>query len=255
MKQGWKLQWSEENGMKWLQFDLLLQFPKLRHGVFSRLGGASEGCMSALNVSWDVGDSEENVSINRSKIAQALELPGLIAAKQVHGVAVWEVRGCEEVSREADALTTRLPGIGIMIQHADCQAALVYDPVNHAAGGFHCGWRGSVGNIYQAGISFMQKTYRSDPRNLHVAIGPSLGPRHAEFIEYRKELPKWFWNYQVAPLYFDFWEISRHQLIECGILPHHIQIAEVCTYSHPELFFSYRRDKATGRNGSIIGLL
>jgi copper oxidase (laccase) domain-containing protein len=96
------------------------------------------------------------------------------------------------------------------------------------------------------------------PNTLLAVISPSLGPCCAEFIHYRKELPTWMHAYQIRPHYFDFWAISRQQLIDAGVLPAHIDVATICTCCNPQ-FFSYRRATKTsggrtGRNGSIIGL-
>ena len=87
-----------------------------------------------------------------------------------------------------------------------------------------------------------------------MGISPSLGPQSAEFTHYRHELPESFWAFQINPNYFNFWEISRWQLETEGILPHHIQIAEIDTRSTPEDYFSYRREKISGRHGSFIEL-
>jgi copper oxidase (laccase) domain-containing protein len=58
----------------------------------------------------------------------------------------------------------------------------------------------------------------------------------------------------VQPNYFDFWAISRAQLCGAGVLPENITVAEVCTYCNQD-YFSYRRNKETGRFGSVIGLI
>ena len=123
------------------------------------------------------------------------------------------------------------------MKYADCQIALIYDPVNHAAANIHSGWRGSVANIFQEAILGMQQNYGSHPSNLLVCISPSLGPDEAEFIHYRKELPEPFWDYQVRPTYFDFWSITEAQLQAAGILPHHIEIARISTHANSKDFF------------------
>ena len=76
----------------------------------------------------------------------------------------------------------------------------------------------------------------------------------ADFINYKKELPEQFLEFEVAPFYFDFWKISMWQLQLAGVLPHHIEIASKCTYSDSDNFFSYRREGVTGRNATMIWL-
>src|SRR5262249_11397000 len=98
------------------------------------------------------------------------------------------------------------------------------------------------------------QAFGSRPEDLLVGISPSLGPHSAEFKNYRTEFPQELWGFQVRPEYFDLWALARHQCEECGILPQHIEIAEICTYANPEDYFSYRRDGVTGRNATVAAL-
>lgn len=241
-----------QNGLAWLTFDLFSEFPRLTHGVFLRHGGVSEGEFTSLNFGLSQGDLPENVRENRMRALQALGLLESIHLYQNHTNRVVEAA---TTIQEGDALISQERHLGLMILHADCQAAIFYDPFHHALGVAHAGWRGSVGNIYQETIRAMRSRYGSRSENLLVGISPSLGPFAAEFQNYRTELPEAFWPYQVKPTYFDFWEISRQQLLACGVLAHHIEIAGVCTLSNPEDFFSYRRVKASGRHATIAALL
>ena len=141
-----------------------------------------------------------------------------------------------------------------MMKHADCQAAIFYDPVHHALANVHSGWRGNVKNIYQTTILKMASVFGTKPQDLLVGISPSLGPQHAEFKNYKVEFPEHFWSFQVCPEYFDLWAIARHQLEEAGVLPYHIEIAGICTYANKEDCYSYRRDKVTGRHATLAML-
>ncbi len=242
---------KEQDGIIWFEFELLAQYPRLRHGVFTRRGGAGEGAFSSLNLSFSVGDQPEVVSRNRDKVAALLQCKELIALEQVHGDEIVEAGA----GTNGDGLITDRPGKALMIQHADCQAAIFYDPVRHVLGAAHAGWRGSVHNIYAKMIHCLHARYGSLPGNLRVCLSPSLCPDAAQFIQYENELPEDFWPFQVHPYYFDFWKISRCQLLKEGVLPQHIEVAEMSTYHLPELFFSYRRDRLTGRNGTTAVLL
>lgn len=181
----------------------------------------------------------------------------LVELKQVHGKEVVAIdRKNYGKALRGDALTTSEKGIYLSIKHADCQAGILYDPVNHALGTVHCGWKGSVQNIYKNTIEKMAEKYGTKPENLLLCIGPSLGPDSAEFIHYERELPMRFRKFQIRPTYFDFWAISKMQAEACGILPGHIEIAGIDTYTDPDRFHSYRRDKGfAGRHRTIAGLL
>lgn len=219
-----------------LQFDLLKE---TLHGSFTR----------AL----DVGDDAFSVQTNLAYIQQSFCLSHLLQSKQIHGTKIHIVENSCDVIPSCDALITQLKGVGLMIKHADCQAALFYDPIQSVIAAVHAGWRGSIGKIYTKTVQVLKDKFKSRPEDLLVGISPSLGKEHAEFIHYRDELPEAFWSYQVKPNYFDFWKISFDELIEAGLLPHHIQIAGKCTYTNQE-YFSYRREKTTGRMGSVIAL-
>jgi polyphenol oxidase len=100
----------------------------------------------------------------------------------------------------------------------------------------------------------MEAAYGTRPADLIAGIGPSLGPCCAQFIHYRQEFPESFWKYQIRPDYLDLWQLSRDQLTAAGVLEDHIQIAGVCTSCRTDLFFSYRKEKTTGRFATIIAL-
>ncbi|MCC5832228.1 MAG: peptidoglycan editing factor PgeF [Chlamydiales bacterium] len=239
-------------GLEWLAFENLSDSPRLIHGVFLRHGGVSKGSFQSLNFGLSQGDSPTAVEINRKRALSALGIGRYVNLYQKHSDQVIEAE--PQLKSEGDSLITDRPDLGLLILHADCQAAIFYDPVRHALANVHAGWRGSVANIYRKTIERMKARYGTKPEDLLVGISPSLGPNGAEFLNYRRELPESFWPFQMKPFYFDFWEISRAQLIEAGVLAHHIEIARLCTYTDADDFFSYRRVKVSGRHGTIAAL-
>ncbi|NNM43190.1 MAG: peptidoglycan editing factor PgeF [Chlamydiae bacterium] len=243
-----------QNGISWLEFSLLQNIPEIVHGVFLRSGGESQKPFDTLNVSEDVGDDPSHVRENLEKISQILQVPKLVFGKQVHQTCITPIsEGSPTCTENTDAFYTKTSQIGLVIRHADCQAAIFVDPKKRIIANAHCGWRGSVQNIYGETIKKL-KELGCNPKDLLVCISPSLGPNHAEFINYKQELPESFYSFQKIPYYFDFWEISKHQLQQAGILPNHIEVASICTYENAEDFFSYRREKITGRNATVVAL-
>lgn len=255
------MQRLQNDRLHWLQFDLLSDIPNLKHAVFLRHGGFSEGPYNSLNLGQNVGDDESHVKANFSLIEKQLqqEIPkwkNFVLGWGCHQKNVEEVgEDSPQVIPECDGLTTNTPNITLMMRHADCQIALIYDPIHHAIGNIHAGWRGSALNIYAEAIEKMKSRYGSNPADLLVCISPSLGPEEAEFMHYRHELPEDFWKFQIRPTYFDFWTISEYQLQAAGILAHHIEVARLSTYSNPHDYFSRRRDKVSGRHATCITLL
>lgn len=246
---------KEHDGIVWLEFEHLSHFPRVKHGVFLRHGGYSTGNFNSLNLSYNVGDFARIVQNNEKKVCQILGVKDILRGNLNHGKVVMTSEDPNRFNQPCDGLTTKTQGIGLLITHADCQAAIFYDPVNHASANVHAGWRGSVLNIYEETIKFMEEKYGSKAKDLLVGISPSLGPRDAEFIHYRTELPEHFWEFQVESNYFDFWEISKAQLMEAGVKKENIEIAAISTYSNANDYFSYRRDRKSGRHGTVIALL
>lgn len=255
---------KKKGNIEWLEFELLTNLPGIAHGVFLRHGGISQGQCLSLNAKHKgTGDSILNVIENKRRIIDTLKIERLSSFEAAHGKNIEIVLGSSEQFFNCDGIMTRNIDEGLLSTHADCQAAIFYDPINHAIANVHAGWRGQVLNIYQATVDKMKKAFHTRPENILVGISPSLGPQHAEFTNYQTEFPHEFWEFQVKPTYFDLWAIARHQLEKCGLLPNHIEIANIDTYSHPEDFFSYRREKTasllqenfTGCHGTVVALM
>ena len=226
----------------------------LPHGSFTRSGGVSPLPYDSLNVGKGVGDDPELVAENRRRIGRHLGCKALLSARQVHGSGVYLLRQPINQDLEVegyDALVSPWPGVGLMIQQADCQAVLLHDPRRGVTANIHVGWRGSVANIIGRVVTLLVEKLGCRPVDLLAAVSPSLGPCCAEFVNYRLELPLELHPYRIGEHYFDFWAISRAQLEAAGVEPRHIETAGICTRCHPA-YFSYRRDGLCGRNASVI---
>ncbi|AOY57094.1 MULTISPECIES: peptidoglycan editing factor PgeF [Desulfococcus] len=249
-----------ENGVPFFEFPNLASLPGIRHGVFTRKGGASLGPYAALNVGQSLGDRPEAVASNRERVSRCLGNLRLAFIRQVHGTDVVVLKnGAPEVADPdtlpaADAMVTDIPRTGLVIQTADCQAVMLYDPRQRVAANVHSGWRGSIRNIIGKTVGAMTSRFRCDPRDIRAGIGPSLGPCCAEFIHYRNEIPREFWKYKGENRHFDFWSASRDQLLNAGVPEEHIFTSRLCTRCRTDLFFSYRGEHATGRLAMVIGL-
>ena len=232
-----------------------------RFAMFDRHGGTSVGPFDSFNTSYTVGDLRSTVDGNRKKVKDFLSLDYLVSARQVHGDRIFSLNKRPEDDCEVDgydALLTDLSDVGIMVQHADCQAVLLFDPIRKVIGAVHCGWRGSVLNILGKTVKTMTEEYHSQPKDILAVISPSLGPCCSEFINHRRELPPDFRTFEVRENHFDFWRISREQLRESGLIPSAITTSGICTCCSDD-YFSYRRakrlgDGRTGRNCSVVAM-
>jgi polyphenol oxidase len=244
----------ESNGLVYLQFENLLNFPKLQHATFTRHGGDSAQKFDSLNLGYFTEDNKKLIYNNIDKVSSTLGIKNLHFAQQVHTDEIAIVDSAYTLT-PCDVLATQEAHRGLMIQHADCQATIIYDPKQHVVANVHCGWKGNILNIYEKTVEFMKDKFGSQPENLYVGIAPSLGPNASEFKDYKTSFPEHFWEFQVQNSYFNLWEIARQQLIKAKVLPEHIEIAELCTYHCSTDFFSYRKENLTGRNGTIAALL
>lgn len=202
--------------------------------------------------------SDRNIEKIAKEIVKEWKLDGLVYCNQVHKDNLHIVENMEKNTilciPLSDALITRQKNIALCIRHADCQAALVYDRYNRVIAVVHAGWKGLVRNIYRKVISTMQEKFSTNPDDLLVCISPSLGPTVSKYIHHRNVFPTYFYKFQIAPSHFDFWQIGAYQLTQIGVPKNNIAISEICTFSNPDHFFSYRRTKTQMRNASLIGI-
>lgn len=234
---------------------------RCNYAMTSRLGGSGKGNFASNNMSFGVGDQRSVVLANRQQLKTQLNLHTLLSAHQVHGTGVFCLKDQLHEDLEVDgydALVTDRKGVGLMIQQADCQAVLLFDPRQKAIAAVHCGWRGSVQNILAETVAVMVDEYGTRPAELLGAISPSLGPCCAEFVNYKDELPKDFVRFMVRRDYFDFWQISKNQLGSAGVNSENVEVIRNCTCCSKN-YFSYRKacretGGITGRNSSILYL-
>lgn len=235
---------------------ILSGFAEIKHGFMTRAKGVSAEPYSGFNVGIAVGDDAESVYRNRSILADLAGAENTVYLSQVHADGVLVIKKGDAIpmpdSVKADAVVTDVPGLMLVIQTADCQAVLVYDYKKKVAAAVHSGWRGNVADITGKTVKTMKEAFSCDPENMVAVVGPSLGPCCAEFKNFRTELPESFHRYGDEGNLFDFWEISLQQLVSAGLKNESVECIGLCTMCNPELFFSYRREKKTGRMANFI---
>ncbi len=246
---------------KRLQLAKAKRLRKSSHIFFNRHGGVSTGCFESLNIGESVGDRPDHLRENLRRVKEKSGVKVMVSAHQVHGDRIEIIDG--EVKSDlcvdgVDSLITDHQDVGLMVGLADCQGILLHDPVCSVVAAIHCGWRGSVNGIIGKTVARMHAVFNSSPADLHAFISPSLGPCCAEFVHYTEELPEDFHSFQAKPDYFDFWKISRYQLVGAGLEEGNIETAAVCTSCSSD-YFSYRRacrngDGRTGRQCAVISL-
>ncbi|MEM6564029.1 MAG: peptidoglycan editing factor PgeF [Pseudomonadota bacterium] len=220
----------------------------VRHGFFTRRGGASSGVFAGLNCGHGSSDQTEIVAINRSRVARSLDVPDdhLTGVHQIHSALSVIVDTPLTKAVRADSLVTTTPGIAISVLTADCQPVLFADAQAGVIAAAHAGWRGALDGILEATVDAMEEMGAQRSR-IQAVIGPSIsqaayevGPEFLDtFTSENPEYSRFFSNGQGDRLHFDLPGFGLHRLREAGVgdaeWTHH------CTYADPERFYSYRR--------------
>lgn len=221
----------------------------------TRGGGCSAGLWASANLSLEVGDDADAVRANREALRRDLGIGTWQELRQVHGRIVrmdLEDDFFEGAVLEGDGLCTSRPGRALVMKTADCQALLMADRTGRHVAALHCGWRGNAIDFPGEGVRTFCGRYGLSPADVLVVRGPSLGPGRSEFVNFETE-----WAPAFRPFFnpetkcMDLWSLTRAQLEAAGVDRGNIFSLDVCTASSPQ-FFSYRRDKVTGRQAGII---
>jgi len=235
----------------------ILTSPRLagvRHGFFTRRGGASSGIYEGLNCGPGSKDQREAVAMNRARVAAALDVaPGrLLSLHQVHShiAVVAGPEGWTERPR-ADGVVTTVPGLALGILTADCAPVLLADRDARVIGAAHAGWRGAVDGILEATTDAMVRL-GARREAIVAAVGPTISQAAYEvgpefFDRFREEeagLERFFAPGTGDRLRFDLPGFVLHRLREAGI--GEAEWIGRCTYSDPQRFFSYRRTTHAG---------
>jgi polyphenol oxidase len=238
----------------------------------TRAGGVSPFPAGALNLAYFKSDAKENVDENRRRFKRAIgaEEMVVVTARQTHSTDRCAIESTEQAcgpQPNCDAMTTKLEGVLLGIQTADCLPVVIADTKSGAVAAIHAGWRGTAGRITERTVADLMLAHGVNPRNCVAALGPTACAACYEVGEdviemYKKEFGYWkklLANFrQGGKAHLDIRAANRQQLEFCGFSPGRIHVADYCTMHQNELFFSYRREarnqpSAVGRLLSVIG--
>lgn len=220
----------------------------IRHGFFTRKGGASSGIYAGLNCGTGSQDLREAVDINRTRVADAMDVTSeaMVAVHQIHSPDVITVDGPTNAKPKADAVVTATPGLALTILTADCQPVLFADRKAGVIGAAHAGWKGAMDGVLEATLEAMVALGASRA-NTTAVIGPSISQRAYEvgpeffdrFLDIDPDYGRFFAGGQGDRVQFDLPAFGLHRLREAGV--GHAEWTHHCTYSDPVKFYSYRR--------------
>lgn len=237
----------------------------VRHGFFTRRGGASSGIYQGLNCGPGSNDQREAVAMNRARVASALDVAPnrLLSLHQIHSATV-VVAGPEgwDERPQADGVVTATPGIALGILTADCAPVLFADVEAGVVGAAHAGWRGALEGVLEATVAAMAGL-GARRKAIVAAVGPTIsqsayevGPEFLDrFRDEEAGLDRFFVPRHDDRLSFDLPAFVLHQLRVAGVR----EAAWIgqCTYTDPTRFFSYRRATHMGHPdyGRLISVI
>lgn len=234
-----------------LEYGIMKPYSNIFAFSTTRHGGCGEGAYATFNCTHYCGDNSEHVKANLETLSALLpERPRVVVVpRQTHTTnvrVIADVPTPEEL-QDVDAVVTHLKGFCLCVSTADCVPVLLYDKEKQVVAAIHAGWRGTVGRIVENTLAVMKLQFGTEGKDVVACIGPSISLEsfevgdevYAAFAEAGFDMNRIARKYEKWHL--DLWEANRIQLLACGILPEHIEVAGVCTYQQHADFFSARR--------------
>lgn len=222
----------------------------------TRHGGVSAAPFDSMNLGTHVGDDAGAVAENRRRVSAHLPARALWL-DQVHGTRVLDadqLAGPCDVPPQADAAFTTRRDQVLAIMVADCLPIAISDGQGTIVAAVHAGWRGLADGVIEATLAQLKQA-RPDQQQWRAWIGPAIGPRAFEvgadvvhaFLKADAQAHSCF---VPRPGMHDKWladlpALAARRLQGCGVTD--VSLADRCTASEPDTFFSYRRDGVCGR--------
>ncbi|MGQ0526389.1 MAG: peptidoglycan editing factor PgeF [Betaproteobacteria bacterium] len=226
--------------------------PQVKALITTRSGGVSRGPYASFNLGLHTGDDQEAVSTNRALLAGLLPQEPRWLAQQ-HGTAVADADGIVSAP-PADASIARLPGTVCAIMVADCVPVLFTDRAGTLVAAAHAGWRGLAGGVLERTVQRMAVP----ATQILTYLGPGIGPRAFEvgsdvyraFVDRDPDAAGAFVTASREKWRADLYALARRALRRVGVTA--IFGGDFCTVSDSRRFYSYRRDRITGRMAALV---
>lgn len=266
---------KEREGIPYFTFPSLDSTGLVKSAFSTRIGGVSRGQFATMNFNTILGDNPANVEENFRRFCRAagLDWDRAFRAYQTHTTNILRVTenmvrpGRDFFQKSADpdidGLVTDVPGTLLIAYFADCVPLYFLDPVHHAIGLSHSGWKGTLNRMGKVTVETMQELYGSRPEDLIVCIGPSIcrdcyevsqDVRDAFAADYS---PAWveqvFIPNERGRYQMDLWMANELILTEAGVTKQHLTVTNICTCCNHEILFSHRY--TGGKRGNLCAFL
>ncbi|MBO9535103.1 peptidoglycan editing factor PgeF [Herbaspirillum sp.] len=215
--------------------------------------GDGEGGLG-LNLGAHVEDDPALVAKNRALLRRLLPRePAWLS--QVHGTAVADAATAQP-GEQADGCVSTAAGAVCVMMTADCLPVLLCDRAGTVVGAAHAGWRGLAAGVLENTVAAMRAR---GAQEVMAWLGPAIGPERFEvgaevrevFVRHDAAADAAFRGVVGKPGKYlaDIYRLARLRLQAAGVAD--ISGGGLCTVGDTR-FYSYRRDKATGRMASLI---
>ena len=229
--------------------------PNVRTLITTRQGGHSLQPFNSFNLGSHVGDDADAVAANRELLRSHLpDEPAWL--NQVHGIHVVNAAEVGDTLQDADASYSTTPGTVCVVMTADCLPVLLCNDAGSVVAAAHAGWRGLCDGVLEASVT----ATGAEASSLMAWLGPAIGPDafevgaevRAAFMAQDPAADAAFTAIGEDKYLADIYLLARQRLAALGI--ERVYGGDFCTVIDRERFFSYRRDKMTGRMASLIWL-
>ncbi|WP_051906711.1 MULTISPECIES: peptidoglycan editing factor PgeF [unclassified Sulfurospirillum] len=224
----------------------------MQHFFTNRFEGVSEAPFASLNLGLHVNDTALHVNQNRARVKAKLGVPKLVFMDQVHGDRVVQIHSGDELP-VCDAMITNVSNIALAVMVADCIPILYYDEVHQAIGVAHAGRAGTLLQVGQKCARAMTEHFGTRLQELKIWMGPSIRSCCYEVGYEATQGLESFLHVKNGNYFLDLQNANLEAFLAMGIPREHISLSEVCTCCD-HAYFSYRRDKITGRFAGVIAL-
>jgi purine-nucleoside/S-methyl-5'-thioadenosine phosphorylase / adenosine deaminase len=223
----------------------------------TRNGGASRGPYATMNLGRATADDESALAANRARLDAYLPASP-VWLQQVHGTTVTILAGiAPSTPPVADAAVTREPGIVCAVLTADCVPVLLASRTGRAVGVAHAGWRGLAGGILESTLGAL-RALDAPPADVVAWLGPAIEPASFEvgadvvaaFCEPHPGDAQYFAPRPNGKWLADLPGLARRRLQAAGVAA--VTGGGWCTYADHERFFSYRRNRTSGRMAAVV---
>jgi len=227
--------------------------------VTTRAGGVSRGPYATMNLGRHTADDPECVAENRRRLTTFLPSPP-VWLNQVHGANV-VVLGARTIAapKPADAAITRERDVVCAVLVADCLPVLLADRRGSVVGVAHAGWRGLAAGVLEATVTALGEIGAATG-DLVAWLGPAIGPAAFEvgadvrdaLLARDAALARCFVAQRDGKWLADLYGIARNRLAAAGVAV--VSGGGECTKTNAARFFSYRRERASGRMAALAWL-